>query len=448
MRLILAAVALHGWAGITLWKKDLQGAFTLLWFRPIDVQLLAFPLTNELSVVHLAGMFGWVGMPYVFQVLTIALVALCSFYILGLCLMYVDDIMGVSSIHTAASEMTTVNTHVTGLLGPAAIAHPKDECDRALVWVGWYVNLDLQTVTLSRRNLLKTVYAFFCFSITDKVTRLPVETMASLASRCSQLCRPMRPYTKALYDTIGLYNDRHVRRTLPALAKVNVAVWRVFLLLSRFDPAQLSRPITSFAIRLPTLIFKYDASLLTLAIGVYSRSHDGAPLILLAYTSIDLAFPTTEARKQNTFEFLTVSVGVLLCQMLNIHHQSCELHGDSISSLAWSQQDRASSTLARRSNIAYTLAAAHNDITVVNCIHIPGKENVVYDGLTRLRTAADVGLPPHLQLFFPPDHPIHTFLLLCDPDAPLEGYRAHAELSHQIIICIQHPAMTLPHHIL
>jgi hypothetical protein len=188
MRLILTAVALHGWAGITLWKKDLQGALTLLWFRPIDVQLLAFPLTNELSVVHLAGMFGWVGMPYVFQVLTRALVALCSFYILGLCLMYVDDIMGVSPTHTAASDMATVNTQVTGLLGTAAIAHPKDECKRAFVSVGWYVSLDLQSVTLSRRNLLKTVYAFFCFKITDKVTRTQVETTTYLASRCSQLC--------------------------------------------------------------------------------------------------------------------------------------------------------------------------------------------------------------------------------------------------------------------
>jgi hypothetical protein len=66
MRLILTAVDTHGWDGITLWKKDLQGAFTLLWFRPIDVCLLAFPLTHDLSVLHLAGMFGWVGMPYVF----------------------------------------------------------------------------------------------------------------------------------------------------------------------------------------------------------------------------------------------------------------------------------------------------------------------------------------------------------------------------------------------
>jgi hypothetical protein len=121
--------------------------------------------------------------------------------------------------------------------------------------------------------------------------------------------------------------------------------------------------------------------------------------------------------------------------MLGIRHQSCTLHGDSISSLAWSQRDRADSILARRSNIAYTLLAAHNDITVQDLVHVPGKENIVYDGLTRNRTAVDVGLAPHLQIFFPPSHPIHSFLLLCDPDAPLEGYRAHAELSRRIILC-------------
>jgi hypothetical protein len=305
MRLILTAVAIHGWGGITLWKKDLQGAFTLLWFRPIDVCLLAFPLTHDLSVLHLAGMFGWVGMPYIFQVLTRALVALCLFYIVGLCLMYVDDIMGVSPLRSAAADMATVDTHVTGLLGPDAIAVSKNERNRALVWIGWFIDLDNRSVTLSRRNLLKTIYAFFCFTITDKITRIQVKTMASLASRCSQLCRPMRPYTKVLYDTIALYSDRHVRRTVPALAKVDVAVWRAFLLLSRFNPAQISRPIQSFADRPATLIFKYDASLITLAIGVYSCAYPGAPHTLLAFTSIDLAFPTTEARNQNTFEFHT-----------------------------------------------------------------------------------------------------------------------------------------------
>jgi hypothetical protein len=447
MRMILAAVMLQGWANIILWKKDLKGAFSLLWFRPIDVCFLAFPLTDGLSVLHLAGMFGWVGMPYVFQVLTRALVVLYSYCILGLCMMYVDDIMAVSPISSAASDMAAVDTAVTGLLGPEAIAIPKNELERRLVRIGWYIKLDTRTVTMSHRNLLKTLYAFFCFNITDQVTRVQVETMASLASRCSQLCRPMRPFTVALYQAISKFSDNpHQRRHLLSLAQVDVAVWRAFLVLTHFSPNHLSRPILSFALRPPTLIFKYDASLANLSIGIYYRAHRGADHILIAYTSIDLPFPpTTKAGKQNTFEFLTVSVGVLLCLVLGLHHHSCELHGNSISSLSWSQKDRAASTLARRSNIAYTLAATFTDITVTSIVHIPGKENVTYDGLTRERTAADVNLPPQLQVFFPPTHPIHNFLRLCDPDAPLQGYNEHARLSQGILACLRDPAMSLPH---
>jgi hypothetical protein len=58
MQMILAAAVKHGWHNILLWKKDLQGAFNLLWFSSSAVRLLAFPLTNDLVVFHLAGMFG------------------------------------------------------------------------------------------------------------------------------------------------------------------------------------------------------------------------------------------------------------------------------------------------------------------------------------------------------------------------------------------------------
>jgi hypothetical protein len=261
-------------------------------------------------------MFGWVGMPYIFQVLKRSLVALCQYIIVGLCSMYVDDIMGVSPTSQLHSDMCAADTAVTGLLGPAAIAVNKDECGRGLVWIGWYINLDNRSVKLSRRNLLKTIFAFFCFSITDKISKQQLETMASLASRCSQLCHPMRPYTKAMYDAIGAYSTRHVRHSLISLAKVDVAVWIAFLLLSRLDSTHLSRPIASFIPRYAALVYKFDASLKALAIGVYYRVSEASQLILLAYTVIYLPFPTTEARKQNTFEYLCVSIRMLLTHML------------------------------------------------------------------------------------------------------------------------------------
>jgi hypothetical protein len=172
MQMVLVAATTHGWDDISLWKKDLQGAFTLLWFRPRDTRLLAFPFTDGLAVVHLAGMFGWVGVPYVFQVLTRALVALCATLIFGACMMYVDDFMGVSPTYLVDHDMTAVDNGVTGLLGPAAIAEKKNERGRELEWIGWSVNLRRRSVTLSRVNLLKMVYAFFCFDAMGKVSCL------------------------------------------------------------------------------------------------------------------------------------------------------------------------------------------------------------------------------------------------------------------------------------
>ncbi|KAJ1428579.1 hypothetical protein B484DRAFT_396717, partial [Ochromonadaceae sp. CCMP2298] len=132
MLMVLRAVELYGWDNIILWKKDLQGAFTLLWFRPADAHLLAFPLTDNIVAFHLAGMFGWVGMPFVFQVFTRALIALVAHVILGLCSMYVDDIMAVSTLADVDRDMTRTDAVINGLLGPQAIAKHKDESSFAV----------------------------------------------------------------------------------------------------------------------------------------------------------------------------------------------------------------------------------------------------------------------------------------------------------------------------
>ena len=47
-------------------------------------------------VIHLAGLFGWIGMHHAFQVLTRILQALCRHIISGLCYWCVDDLMAVS----------------------------------------------------------------------------------------------------------------------------------------------------------------------------------------------------------------------------------------------------------------------------------------------------------------------------------------------------------------
>jgi hypothetical protein len=138
-------------------------------------------------------------------------------------------------------------------------------------------------------------------------------------------------------------------------------------------------------------------------------------------------------------------LGNLLLRLLGISSVSCELHGDSVSSLLWALKERTSSLIARRANIGSTLLCSMSDITVTHTIHVPGVDNVVWDGLTRGNSAVDVGLPPNLQLFFPPDHPVVQFITLCDPELSLDTYSQHVDFSTRFVQLLSDPAMSLPH---
>ena len=432
MSMILSAADEFGWDDLILWKKDLQGAFNLLWFRPADVPHLAFLLTGSLVVLHLAGMFGWVGMPFAFDVVTRCLRALVRSVIRGKADMYVDDVMAVSPRYALHLDMQAAHTAICDLLGPKAVAPAKDESGRVLDWIGWEIDLDSRLVTLSHRNFLRTTYAFFFFDINAPVSLQLVQRLASLASRCSQLARQMRPFTKSLYDCAAQYNATHKRRHLTGAARTDVTMWRSFLLAVHLDPRRVARPIASFAARTTTLVIEYDSSLTAFAVGISAVSGDTTSL--LAFTAVPSPFPPTkEARFQNTYEFIAVILGLLLARRARVQSPAFSLRGDSISSLQWAVKDRAASSLARRANIAYTLIACDIDAVVADTVHVPGVLNTVYDGLSRGKSAQAVGLDPQYQVDLPEQHPIRRFLSLCDPHVAIATPDEHLSLSAEFM---------------
>lgn len=87
VKMNLTSADLHGFDlhNLILWKKDLKGAFNLLNYNPDYCKWIAFLLTDDIVVIHFTGLFGWIGMPHAFQVLTRVLQALCRHIISGLC---------------------------------------------------------------------------------------------------------------------------------------------------------------------------------------------------------------------------------------------------------------------------------------------------------------------------------------------------------------------------
>ena len=196
--MIWAAMCKFGADNLELWKLDLAGAFNLLDFHWSSAMLLFFELTQGMSVAHITGMFGWTGTPYCFQVITRILTRLCRKAITGSCCWYVDDCMGISLKASTSSDVTAAVTQIEGLLGPGAVAPDKHDQGRRIVCLGWTFDLDLQSVTISHRNLLKGLHAFFSLDVNTPVLLHAVERMASLSSRYAMLCRPLKPFTVAL----------------------------------------------------------------------------------------------------------------------------------------------------------------------------------------------------------------------------------------------------------
>jgi hypothetical protein len=93
------------WEDIIIRKMDLKGAYTLSFFKTEDVRLLCSEMTDEQIIVFICGIFGWTGTPAAFQVVTRAILWDLSLILLGLALMFVDDIIGVCLL------MDTVGVH-------------------------------------------------------------------------------------------------------------------------------------------------------------------------------------------------------------------------------------------------------------------------------------------------------------------------------------------------
>jgi len=425
VKMVLTSADLHGWDNIVLWKKDLKGAFNLLNYNPSCCKLFAFLLLNDIVVIHLAGLFGWIGMPHAFQVLTRLLHALCRHIISGLCYWYVDDLMAVSHKNLYVNDSTLVDTNVQQLLGNGSIALAKSQYGRLLEFLGWEFNLDTQSITLCARNMNKLVHALFSFDTEQKISISHIQRLASLLSRTSLLSRHMRPYTHILHIITSGYDQPHVRIQLSVLAQSDILMWRSYVLLLIAEPTQLSRSMDSFRPQSPNYIIKYDASLTGLGVGIHRASDD----TLLTFTSLHLPFDVNnESKRQNTMEFIAVVLGLLLAWRYNLRNFHYLLHGDSTSSLAWAKADRVNSFLARRANIVFTTISMHLNALVSDTHHIPGQLNNIYDGLSRHIPPCELGLDPTLMHNATGDMAIIDFITLCDPAQELSDQFSHVTL--------------------
>ena len=145
--------------------------------------------TLALTDVYPVGFFGWTGLPFAFHVISGVLVRLVNGQIHGECEMYVDDLMGASATWELDHDLAAARERCTRLMGDEAVADDKTEFGRKLDWIGWEFDLDSRSVSVARRNFMKTLYGMITLRCSDSNPSVKeVQRVASWASRYSAIC--------------------------------------------------------------------------------------------------------------------------------------------------------------------------------------------------------------------------------------------------------------------
>ena len=187
------------WEDLILFKKDLRGAFTLLFFDENGVQNLAMEMTDDKVIIFICGIFGWTGTPAAFQVVTRALVYELKKILLGDVTMYSDDILVVTLKKHLELDMKSTEKVCVDLMGPNSIETSKSETGRPITFIGFDIDLDKKLITISERNILRTLYGFLNINIAEPIKVKTLQKLASWASRYSSICAYMKPFVSVLY---------------------------------------------------------------------------------------------------------------------------------------------------------------------------------------------------------------------------------------------------------
>ena len=377
------------WEDLRLWKMDLKGAYTLLSFRPEDAGLFGMEVSDNLVYLQIAGIFGWSCTPAAFQVVTRALKWELAHALQSLIDMYVDDIIGVCFVHDLESDLRLARGICLSLLGPAAVADEKTEWGTRVEIIGYVIDLTTERVSISRKNFLNTVYGFLTVDLDAPMTIKGAQRLASWSSRYSIICRAMRPFCSALHRLTTGRTSPNATFPMTEEAKTAIRLWRAMLFLVRYDELRFTRPLASFCAEPPTYIIEFDASLKGAGILWFRRC--GGAEVCMGGSAVDLRFLGfgEDSSFQNLCEFMGAILGFVGLVRLGVSNADVQLRGDSVSALTWAQTERYRGTLVTNASLVFTMLAVACGLDVKSATHIPGKENVRCDELSRLWESGD-----------------------------------------------------------
>ena len=271
-----------GWTRLRLWKADIRSAYGQMFVDCEDAILLVAELTDGKCVVHITSGYGFTGTGYAFGPITRVIKAVAGSRMAGGLEIYCDDFQGACAVEELGSEKEIAYGFTTELLGPKAFAG-KGERDkygegRQMEWIGWEFDLDKRVVGLASKNFRKTLYEFFDVNVEECVSLKTIERLAAFASRYSLVARQMRPFVHHLHafkNTFSRRLKKTEKKILSPEAKLDIFMWRTFLVMMGLLKGKYCRKIDSFSPQTVTGLLKYDSCLTGLGFRLFRIRTNG-----------------------------------------------------------------------------------------------------------------------------------------------------------------------------
>ena len=377
-----------------MFKDDVEGAFAQLDISPESVCYLAIAIGAGLVLLYIAGLFGWLGFPMAFGVLSRALEWVLQRDLNIPVRLYVDDIIGFSRAERAEGDQLYIEAKCEEVMGSHAVNYEKKvpPCVSGEV-LGWAVRLQQETFRPSDKGVRKLAFAFWIVASGQSFPLVVYQMLASLSDHYSLGVPGMKPFSQALHGMSIQFGsgakNKYYRKVPSSAARMSIEVWRVASLLLLRKNKVMCR---SLRYLLPSMLAQgpvviTDGSPWGSGLGLYTPSGE-----LIRYMAYKFPFP--ESPFQNAREYLGYLLAFLFLQwVLRDSPVCCEVTwiGDNEAALAWASQNKCNSSAAQYAFLAVTWLQMSSKFSFSRIQHQPGFLMGDIDNLSR-------GLPHSLDV--------------------------------------------------
>ena len=377
-----------------LFKEDFSGAFAQLDICPQSVRFLALSIGCGLVLTYIVGLFGLLGFPMAFGVLSRAFEWLLRRDLDIPLSLYVDDIIALSLAERAESDQLYIETKCLQGMGSTAINFEKKLFPSVSGEVlGWSVCLCSETFRPSDKGIRKLIFAFWVVASGDVFPLVVYQMLGSLSDHYSLGVPGMKPFSRAFHDMTARFGSGsgriYYQKAPTSAARMSIEVWRVASLLLWQKNTYVCRPLRCLVTLGPAnchLSVFTDSSPWGIGIGIYHAN--GSLAYYLGYK-----FPFAESPFQNAREYFGFMLSFFfLSWVSDCPAKGLEVSwvGDNESALSWATKNKCNSLAAQYAFLVVTWLQLTSLISFSSISHQPGIIMGDIDSLSR-------GLPHSLD---------------------------------------------------